>query len=104
MGGGDTHTHTYTSTHPPSGPPLPQCPAGPYLHMYEVHALFMRGRAPDGCVNAHLWWPWGGGNLRKGVWVQVEGIVCMWEGRCVHGRGCTRNCVSNTETDRPLHI
>ena len=85
------HTHTHTHTHflpsLSSWPPLPQSPTGPYLHMYETHALLIRGQAPDSCVNAHLWWPWGRGILRERVWV-CEGAVggdgvCV--GRCVCG-------------------
>ena len=96
-GGGDTrartHTHTHTHTHLSlsSWPPLPQSPTGPYLHMYETHALLIRGQAPDSCVNAHLWWPWGRGVLRERVWVcegAVGGDGYVWEGVCGR-RVCT---------------
>ena len=88
-----THTHTphtlsslsfFLATPPPK-------PTGPYLHMYETHALLIRGQAPDSCVNAHLWWPCGRGILRERVWVCESAVG--GDGVCVGRRVCGRRRV-----------
>lgn len=107
----ETRARTYTHTHLSlsSWPPLPQSPTGLYLHMYETHALLIRGQAPDSCVNAHLWWPWGRGILRERVWVcegAVEGDGYVWEGVCgrtsVHLNLCLSPCCIFECVHKPL--